>query len=239
MLVPSQRHRPDDLEAWAIWERADAANAVRLRPERAADTILRFAQGRRGYVGVSWGKDSTVLADICCRAGLDWPLVWVRVEPIANPDCHLVRDRFIAMHPGIAYDEIEVCCWRDADGVHARGTLERGFSQAVARYGPCHISGVRADESGPRKRRMATFGCSTERTCAPLGWWRGEDVYAYLHSQGLPVHPAYACTFGGLLDRARVRVASLTGQRGTGHGRYEWEDAYYHEALQRIARWTP
>lgn len=31
----------------------------------------------------------------------------------------------------------------------------------------------------------------------------------------------------GLLSRERIRVATIGGERGTGHGRAEWERTYY------------
>lgn len=48
------------------------------------------------------------------------------------------------------------------------------------------------------------------------------------------MHPAYACSFGGALDRERIRVSSLGGQRGTGHGRREWEWAYYRDEMMAL-----
>jgi 3'-phosphoadenosine 5'-phosphosulfate sulfotransferase (PAPS reductase)/FAD synthetase len=131
--------------------------------------------------------------------------------------------------------EIVVAARYDAKGWHASGTLERGFAEAARRFGERYISGVRGEESGARKLRMMTHGTATERTCAPIGWWSAEDVFAYLHANGLPVHPAYAYSLDGLLDRARLRVAALGGERGTGWGRRQWEERYYSDALHKIA----
>lgn len=91
-----------------------------------------------------------------------------------------------------------------------------------------------AEESGVRQRRMRGYGYSTPNTCAPMGWWDGEDIFAYLHAHDLPIHPAYAMTRGGQLDRNRIRVASLGGKRGSGIGRAEWEKAYYAQELAKI-----
>lgn len=74
---------------------------------------------------------------------------------------------------------------------------------------------------------MARWGVSTDRTCAPIGNWTAEHVFTWLHMLNLPVHPAYAQTYGGQLDRGRIRVGALGGERGTGHGRREWERRYY------------
>jgi phosphoadenosine phosphosulfate reductase len=144
-----------------------------------------------------------------------------------------VRDAFLAAHDA-AYQEVEIWCRRDEDGWHATGTLERGFDVAAARHGDRYVSGIRGEESAGRARRVRAYGLSTGRTCAPVGRWSSALVYAYLAHHDLPVHPAYACTHGGSLDRGRLRVASLGGQRGTGRGREEWERRYYREELARL-----
>lgn len=241
MLIPSKRLRAGDLEAWQTAERADTVHAqlaaFQRRIEPAIKAIVDFASSCRCYAGVSWGKDSTVLAHLIWRAreyGVDVPLVWVRVEPITNPDCVIVRDAFLSRWP-VRYEEIEIWCRRDDAGWHARGTLERGFAEAARRHGDCHISGVRGAESGARKARMRHWGIASPHTCAPIGWWSSEDVFAYLHIEGLPVHPAYAMSMRGMLPRNRIRVASISGQRGTGFGRAEWEQTYYRDVWSRAA----
>lgn len=239
MLVPSPRYSTGDVERWVSLERADAVYATTLRYQRhvaRAEAWLRGFVGERQrvYAGVSWGKDSVVVADMVARVAPDVPLVWVRVTPIENPDCQLVRDAFLSAHPSTRYDEIVVGCRRDADGWHATGTLECGFAEAVARYGLAHVSGIRAEESGARKRRMLAFGESSASTCAPIGWWKAEDVFAYLFARGLPVHPAYACGISGPWTRDRIRVASLGGRRGAGRGRGEWERVYYADAIREV-----
>ena len=109
---------------------------------------------------------------------------------------------------------------------------------AAQRYGDRYLSGVRADESAARKRRMKGHGASTKRTCAPIGWWTGLDVFAYLVANDLPIHPAYACTMNGTLDPVRVRVTPIGGARGNRpgdeRGRSEWEERYYGEELRAI-----
>lgn len=228
MLIASPRHTRADIDAWARWERQDDAyvqsGALRRHTERAVVEIGAFASTGPCYVGVSWGKDSVVVAHLAYTRSL--PLVWIRVEPIANPDCVLVRDAFLSRFPSVDYREIEEWCTHDENGWHATGTLERGFARAPSRR---YISGIRGEESSTRARRV-NAGLSTERTCAPIGRWTSRDVFAYLRLHDLPIHPAYACTFGGVLDRGRVRVSSLGGARGTGRGRAEWERRYYPEA---------
>lgn len=244
MLIASTRYDAEDLARWRELERIDSVHARSQRHirsvVRAVDALRNFTNDGPCYAGVSWGKDSVVLAHLIATHARHVPLVWLRIEPIKNPDCELVRDAFISAHD-VDYHEIEVWCRRDASGWHASGTLERGYAEAESRWGRRYISGVRGAESGTRAMRMRRWGESTGATCAPIGWWSGADVYAYLHAHGLPVHPAYACSQGGLWDRDRIRVASLGGRRGDGTGRTLWERRYYgpdvdHVELQTASR---
>lgn len=239
-LIASERPSRVDLDRWERTVRFAEAHAktkrYRGRVRKAVDALASFSGAGPCYAGVSWGKDSVALAHMVSVVCPRVPLIWVRVEPIANPDCVAVRDAFLASHPRSAYDEIEVrCVWHDGEW-HARGTLETGFSRAGLKHGGRHISGIRGDESGGRKRRMMAFGHSTKNTCAPIGFWSDHDLWAYTFANGLPVHPAYACTMDGLLDPSKIRVASLTGKRGEGMGRAEWEERYYGEELARLRR---
>lgn len=243
MLLTHKRLRAEDLAHWQRLERADAVHAWTQahlrRVDQACAAIASFAAADHCYAGVSWGKDSTVLAHLVLAAAPKVPLVWVRVEPIRNPDCLLVRDAFLKRYTWAVYREVEVWCTRDAAGEwHAKGTLERGFGVAARDYGKRYVSGVRGEESGARKKR-AMRGHVLGTTCAPLAFWGQEDVFAYLYAHRLPVHPAYACTLGGLLERGRVRVSSLGGQRGTGMGRTSWEQAYYRQELAEIRHASP
>jgi len=235
MLIESPRHRPGDIEAWRRVSASDLAWAslarFRERVEAAELEIVRF--GREPcYASISWGKDSTVLADLVARVAPHVPLVWVRVEPIANPDCVAVRDRFLALYPDASYDEITVRCRVYADGAHATGTLERGFREAARRHGDRRMTGVRGAESAGRERGRRAHGSGTDKALSPLIEWSAADIWAYLAGHELPIHPAYAMSMGGALNRDRIRVSSLGGQRGTGMGRRDWERTYYADVLR-------
>lgn len=241
-LIHTDRFLPGDLEQWEREERTDALRweIHRARLERAvaraSDEIREFVSTREGYVGVSWGKDSVVAADLCLRAGIDWPLVHVKVAGLYNPDTDLVRDAFFEVWPDADYVEIE------ADQLHPGGSSlcadpqTNGFSLAAERYGRHYISGVRAEESGVRKLRMRTWGTSSKHTCAPAGWWSTEDVFAYLYGRGLPVHPAYAYSAGGTYPRAQLRTAAVGGHRGRQQGRMYIERLYYPELVALMER---
>lgn len=230
MLIPSHRHTARDLEAWSIAERTDAVVAQSRRMaayEAKALVDLRSFEPRVDcYVGTSWGKESVVVAHLAWRIDPAIRLVWFPAGRIENPDCHLVRDAFLARWP-MAYSEIDAGPTGATDDIYGHDGAQAEFEAASRGVAGRYVSGVRAEESAARKRRMQTYGASTERTCAPLGWWPIDVVYAYLCKYELPVHPAYACTMGGLLERWRIRVATIGGRRGRGHGRAEWERRYY------------
>lgn len=241
-LIVTPQHEPGDLAHWMRLEEVDAAWAAQptfaARCRAALAEVLAFVAAGPCYAGVSWGKDSTVLAHLVARAsaerGVRIPLVWVRYEPISNPDSPLVRDRFLERYEGVVdYHEPTVWC-HEEEGVFGDPLWDR----AVAPFGARYLSGVRAEESGDRARRMLG-GLATRNTCAPIGRWTSEDVFAYLWLHELPVHPAYAYSGGGVYDRKRLRVATLAVERdarGAGRGRLEWEQRYYGARLAEVRR---
>lgn len=242
MLIDSDRLRPGDLEAWCRAEAQDERRLLSARYRAELEAMSAEAQAEivrflpPGYVGVSWGKDSVVVAHLARQADPDIPLVWCRVGAADNPDCERVRDAFLAAHPG-AYAEftspVEL-----SDGELQTGARRGAYAMAADRYGDRYVSGVRSEESRTRALREAVHGVATLRTCAPITRWTAEHVFAYLFAHGLPVHPAYAMSRGGLLDRGRLRVASLGGKRGTGMGRREWEWLYYDDVMGELGART-
>jgi phosphoadenosine phosphosulfate reductase len=240
-LITVPEHTERDLGHWYMYSDRDRIYgkllAFRKKPGQAIAAIQRFfSTDPKGYIGVSWGKDSVVVADLACIAQVDAPLVWIKVQPHYNPHCELVRDEFLRLWPRARYEEVEVESRCDADGWHTKGTLEAGFHQAVAKYGDRHVSGVRAGESGIRQLVMRKFGQATQRTCRPIGYWSDDDVFAYLSLRSLPIHPAYAMSFGGTLERGRLRVCSLGGESGTGFDRRRTENFYYAWRVEQLTR---
>lgn len=234
-----------DLERWRRLYSIDKKLAFSPRlssmEDAAIDEMRKFRNSGRCYLGVSWGKDSVVLAHMACRAQLDIKLVWVVIRPLENPYCFDVRDDFMARF-SVEYveavdDRVRGLARRNRHGVNwltpeegVHGLDLASVSTDCERY----ISGVRSEESSARASRQAMFGVSTARTCAPITRWKGEDVFAYLAKYDLPIHPAYAMSFGGRLDRRRLRVHSLGGEAGDEFGRGEVESAYYRDELYAI-----
>lgn len=234
MLISSDRHTPEDLRLWTELEAADRIHGERLdgKIERALSVIRQFAE-QPCYAGISWGKDSVVLAHLIAISGTQIPCVWFRVEPICNPDCGRVASAFL-QDWGLQYGWITRICTHDENGWHASGTLESAAAEAESRWGIRRILGIRSDESSVRRLTCLRNGEATHNTCRPLAWWTAQDVMGYLARFDLPTHPVYAMLGGGRYDRWWLRVASLGGRRGDGMGRAEWERVYYGDALRRL-----
>lgn len=233
-LIASRRHRPDDLAHWTVLARTDALRArlakMNALEARALAALEDFVRRGPCYIGVSWGKESMVVAHMAARLRLGVPVVWFPAGTIENPDCVLVRDEFLARFD-VRYIEHEAAsiAWSQ-DGTHrVHDGAQEAFVRATKAYGARYVSGVRAEESRARRLRMKHWGESSINTCAPIGWWKIEDVYAYMARYDLPVHPAYACTMGGQYPRESIRVATIGGILGGNRGRREWEAMYYPE----------
>lgn len=243
MLIPSHRHTSADLELWAELEEADHAHAYRLplKIERALAAIRAFVATGPAYCGVSWGKDSVVVAHLCWLADRSIPLIHLRPTN-HNPDCDAVRDNYLTKFPGQPYSEAAV----NYGDLHARSlpaheldreTDSRWYAaiQGCGKpFGGRHILGIRADESSGRKLRQMVHGESSPNGCAPITRWSAQDVFAYLASHDLPVHPAYAMLGGGRWPRERLRVAEIGDTHGTGSGRREWEQEYYVDIIRKL-----
>ena len=246
MLVKSGRHSDQDRTLWFELEEADLVHAetkaMRARELQATDAIEQFvAAGQPCYAGVSWGKDSVVVAHLLWRVARGVPLVHLRPTN-HNPDCDLVRDAYFAGFPGQPYEEVLV----DYGGIDRislphqevdRQTDQRWYAairQCEKVYGGRHILGIRAGESMGRRFRMMRWGLNSKNASAPIGRWTTQDVFAYLATYRLPVHPAYGCLGGGRWPRERLRVAEIGDTHGTGSGRREWEQEHYGDVLRRL-----
>jgi phosphoadenosine phosphosulfate reductase len=245
MLIPSDRHRREDIELWREMEEADLIYGDRLlrsgKVEESAEAILAFVAAGRCYAGVSHGKDSVVLAHLLWEAAPCVPLIHLRPTN-HNPDCDAVRDAYFARFPEQHYEEVAI----DYGTLHADGLADHELDRETDRrwyaaiadceavHGGRHILGIRNGESFGRRVRTLRWGISTARSCAPLAWWSLADIFGYLAVHGLPVHPAYAMLGGGRWPRERLRVAEIGDTHGKGSGRRAWEEEYYGAELRRL-----
>lgn len=247
MLIESPRHTPADIAAWKRLERYDqkiaATNHLDRIEAKAVQTIRVFLANNDGtdYASMSWGKDSVVTAHLTWLADPSCLLRRIRVAYWEPPETDWTRDAFLAEHGGIRYAETVY------DGiVPQRG--EPGFEEVhsdpkrkptniMKLVSGRYISGVRAEESAMRKQSLQWHGISTAHTCRPIITWTATDVFAYLESRALPVHPTYAMSYGGHLDRRWLRVYILGSTKPSVRRDNEsWEDDYYGDVLAAARR---
>lgn len=235
MLIESKRYLPGDMDAWDRAARADLSWAQMPRfgdrVEQAEMDVARFARGEC-YAGVSWGKDSMVLADLVARVAPHVPLVWVRIEPLVPPESYAVRDAFVRLHPTCELEELVERYDSNQGGGYS-------IKPALRRRGRRYLTGMRGAESAGRRAYQRSRGAVDRNVCAPLIDWSARDVWAYLTLHDLPVHPSYLMSLAGALDRDRIRVDHIGGDRGTGTGRRQWERTYYPDVLAHVdASWA-
>jgi phosphoadenosine phosphosulfate reductase len=247
LLIESPRISDADRAVWERLEERDRLLAATPKMQRleakAIESIREFASGGDFFVFVSWGKDSVTVADLVLRAGIDALIVNGQFEPFTNPDSHLVRDAFLDMHTNARYLQSRTDCHDPPScsmlsGNTACECMRRNFKQSigVGYFEARHVSGVRAEESSCRTMTMRRNGVgkSDSNSCRPIGWWTTEQVFAYLAGRDLPVHPAYAMSFGGSISRRDLRVDDIGSNTGTGHGRAYWENHYYRDERRRL-----
>jgi|GEM_PF-1027539 len=245
MLIESPRLKPGDRETWGRLERYDRAlyPAAKAREKAAVELITSWwdETGEAGVCSVSWGKDSTVVAHLTALTDRPIPIIWVRSDPYEPPESEKVRDAFIEQHPSVLYEE-RIATLRNPKrgepGYEAHQTNPHRHHQDVLKelIKEPYISGVRAEESRMRAKSARWHGTHTAHTCRPILRWAATDIFAYLSGEGLPVHPIYAMSYGGHLDRRWLRVHPLCSHHEESgvHGRdmASWEDDYYGDAIQ-------
>lgn len=208
------------------------------RAAMARKRIEEFLSDGDATVSVSWGKDSVTTAHLAASIDPKIAIRWTRVSGLEMPGTLAVRDAFLEMHPHVAYQEIAV------DLPIMRG--EPGFPGVSVDYLADSntgrtITGIRAAESRQRAMSARVHGVMTAKTCRPIIDWPDMTVFAYLDSEGLPIHVAYRQSLGGRLSLSDIRVHALG--TATLHGSsfwpriVEWEDHYYGDTLgEELAR---
>lgn len=227
MLVDSPRLSDADRDAWAIMEAGDIRRSRSGRVDylaaESAQHVREFIAAGCAYVSVSWGKDSVVVAHLARSVAPGLYLVHGEFPGHENPDSAAVADEFLGGWP-MPYSEIE-CQWTDPTTRHVQ--TDRWARPMRDAHGPRRIMGIRAQESGTRKMSAGVHGIATSNVCRPILNWSTLDVFAYLARHDLPVHPAYAMSRGGTIDRESLRVDVIGDVHGAERGRADWERHYY------------
>lgn len=242
MLLTCDRHTEADYDQWEKWEEVDAINSKTngyiYRLNKTLKLLREFIDRNREdtyYVGVSWGKDSVVLAHMIYMLEARPNNIYIRQLDNENPYSANVRNSFLDKYP-LVYEELMYTYQESTPEWFKHGKPNRWFqilNELNQKYDK-RITGLRKDESAKRKFRFIVYGIESHRSFTPFVNFTVEDIFAYLYENTLPVHPNYAMTGGGRWDRNRIRVASLGNKEGDGIGRREWEKEYYADILRRM-----
>jgi 3'-phosphoadenosine 5'-phosphosulfate sulfotransferase (PAPS reductase)/FAD synthetase len=229
MLIITDRHTSQDLESWKDYDDIDRISEWSLKKMKQSIDVMRgfLLSNEKSCVMCSWGKDSIVLLDLFIRSRVNRPVIYMRFEDRANPDCDLVRDAFLLKHD-IDYHE-EVFNYKEV----RKG--DKHWKILHEKYGK-RCSGIRNDESRVRTIQWYVNGFSSDNSCRPLSLWISSEIFAYIRYIELPLSPVYGYLGGGRYKREHLRTHSLAGTTGNGMGRTEWELEYYPDVLARIAK---
>lgn len=210
---------PDDVRVWESWKRTFAMHTRTAAYRRAVSQAKRVAE--RALAGasspmLSWscGKDSTALTHLV-RVGLgaDVPAVSEKDDldyPGEEEYARALSDAW-ALRLTIVRPPVSPMAWlmerrgrlSAGEDMHSRSS---GLSRACF-YGVMEqanqgrdlvLWGLRAEESGRREALLCGKGATyqlksgTVRS-APLAFWTGLDVFAYLQVHGIEPLPVYRC----------------------------------------------
>lgn len=236
MLIVTNKHSVNDLKTWAdrdyfyqlYWRQHK--KQILTKVSKSLSLIEKFYELNPDcYACISWGKDSTVLAYLINKTGLNIPCVQTTCKE-TNPENELVKTYFLD-HFNINYHE--VYCDEKIDRLSfAQSEITRFFANTTKQFGDKKILGIRGDESSIRQFQKQKFKGITKTSCHPLIYWTLDDIFAYLMANKLPIHSAYGYSKGGLYQLKQIRVDTLGDVRGRSHGgRQEWEKTYYHNEL--------
>lgn len=214
----------------------------------------------KGFGAISGGKDSVALAGIMAEAGLE--VTYCHASTELNVPGMDTASEETAERLGLTLEVIEpdVDVWellRTCDlkrGEHDRSDFYSAIAAGnmLVQYAyeggfAGSYSGMRADESRGRKmnfrNRGPTYQYTTDRQwmCSPLAWWSATDVFAFLVSRELPIHPYYKMwtdRFREAPDHARVDLV-ITRENVSRNGAMAVVRLFYPDLWRRIVAARP
>jgi 3'-phosphoadenosine 5'-phosphosulfate sulfotransferase (PAPS reductase)/FAD synthetase len=165
-----------------------------------------LANSGNPYVAFSGGKDSTAMLDIVRQFRPDVPVIYF------DADCSYPEtDELIGVYQDMGVNIQRWECRPVLDIIREHG-LDNPDIGSYMMYEtvwlPCKqvldayrydwvFVGLRADESFGRRWNARMRGpiyyvkAKNVAQCCPLQWWYTEDVWAYVHANGLPYNRAY------------------------------------------------
>lgn len=245
-----------DGHRWDDYREEDRLHAKlplhRRRVARAQDIARDWIQRcERPYIALSGGKDSTAMAHLIQSvapeplpvmwhdSGVEWPGVERVIERLQ--EIGVVRE-LVVVRPDV--DVVALKRRQSAGEISAeekdRIALFQPIEEAIAAHGFDGVAlGLRKGESRGRLLDRVTRGPVHQRRdglirCTPLADWCWRDVFAYIATHSLPLHPIYSAPLHQLEHRGRIRLSWWLSSDHYRHGEMRWVRQVYPELHQQI-----
>lgn len=250
---------------WDDYRQEDAIHAIsagfRRKVQRSIDIAADWlAQCDKPYIGVSGGKDSVAVVGVVVAAselsGIPMPPLFWHNSGVEWPGSKMVIDRLLS--EGWADDL--VIATTDADIAELKRRQEAGeisakqkdqialfdpVAQTIAKHGFTGAAlGLRKEESRARMLDGCVHGPIFQKKdgllrCTPIQDWSWRDVFAFIASEKLPLHPIYSAPLYGLENRGRIRLSWWLSTDHWRHGEVAWVKRNYPPVYAEIERLIP
>ncbi len=243
---------PDDRRLRFLLHARTSGYAQRIMQ---AENVIRMALDRvtHPHIGLSTGKDSTVMADLVWRQRPDIPAVYFDAD-CAFPESYAYLDALAAAgRPIIRWPcEPLLETFARLGGPTAPG-IERATMESTV-YAPIRsllatyafdgtFLGLRMDESHGRMKVAQVRGQlfwrsrDTQWECLPMARLRYEDVWAYIVSRDVVYNAAYDRMWE--MPESTQRVSYWAGETARASGRYVFLRREYPDLYNRFVARFP
>ena len=214
-------------------------NKVRLGKQVISEFLEKCSNP---YVAWSTGKDSTVVLGLTREVKDD--VVAVHIDSgVELPGTDEIRESVSnVIHFKTERPFLELA---DEFGLESKETRKSRFVKQLedSYLFDGVLMGLRADESRTRKQN-AKRGMIYQRedgmwTCNPILHWSMRDVFAYLLSRELPIHPHYLIDGPFELEHRRVGSYVSSRNRGAEFGRFTQLRYFYPELYEELVERFP
>lgn len=206
-----------------------------------------------GYISISGGKDSEVLAHMAAAImprvpmwswmdDLEWPETRVLLENLKSErgwNVNIVyRGGLWEQMVGIGKSPFDHNYFYDKDLIPNSRRMCVSDMKTV-------FLGLRADESKARMKNAMKRGTHYAKqdgmqVVAPLQFWSATDIYAYLISNDLPIHPVYSQDAFHEFDPGRLRVSWwIPSPEVSRHGYCRWLQHYHINEFNKLVTAFP
>lgn len=250
---------------WDDYRPIDYRHATSVRWRRRVDAAKVIIQQwltrcQRPYVAVSGGKDSVcmshLIAEVATATGHAIPPTMWHNSGVEWPETETVIRRLqengtiktliiVTPEQDVLQLKREQVAGRLSRAQKDQQALFRPIAATVQAHGFDGVAlGLRAEESRGRLMNRCTRGSlyGTRQGlwhCTPLAEWSWLDVFAYLATHRLPLHPIYSAPLYHLEHRGRIRLSWWASTDHHRHGQLQWMRLVFPEIYQRLRQAIP